>query len=98
MKDLAPDEANVHYTLGRLYKQLKDRTNAIKHFTTALHLDPKVRFNPLIQPPDAAITHSDAKFLLPTQANHLIKEAMETLEDADMEEDSEVYRLLEEHS
>jgi len=43
LKDIAPDEANVHYTLGRLYKTLKDRTNAIKHFTTALHLDPKVR-------------------------------------------------------
>ena len=42
LKDIAPDEANVHFLLGRLYKMLKDKANAIKHFTTALNLDPKV--------------------------------------------------------
>lgn len=42
LKDMAPDEANVHYLLGKLYKMLHDKGNAIKHFTTALNLDPKV--------------------------------------------------------
>ncbi|KAJ5171835.1 20S cyclosome subunit (BimA/Nuc2/Cdc27) [Penicillium capsulatum] len=41
LKDMAPDEANVHFLLGKLYKMLHDRANAIKHFTTALNLDPK---------------------------------------------------------
>ncbi|OAX79577.1 hypothetical protein ACJ72_06102 [Emergomyces africanus] len=41
LKDLAPDEPNVHYLLGKLYKMLHDKANAIKHFTTALNLDPK---------------------------------------------------------
>ncbi|KAL4917213.1 protein bima [Aspergillus aurantiobrunneus] len=41
LKDMAPDEANVHYLLGKLYKMLHDKGNAIKHFTTALNLDPK---------------------------------------------------------
>jgi anaphase-promoting complex subunit 3 len=44
LKDMAPDEANVHYLLGRAYKALHDKANSIKHFTTALNLDPKVRF------------------------------------------------------
>lgn len=44
LKDMAPDEANVHYLLGKLYKMLHDKANAIKHFTTALNLDPKVRW------------------------------------------------------
>ena len=43
VKDIAPDEANVHFLLGRVYKILRDKPNAIKHFTTALNLDPKVR-------------------------------------------------------
>ncbi|KAF2201174.1 TPR-like protein [Delitschia confertaspora ATCC 74209] len=41
LKDLAPDDANVHFLLGRTYKRLRDRTNAIRHFTIALNLDPK---------------------------------------------------------
>lgn len=45
LKDMAPDEANVHYLLGKLYKMLRDKGNAIKHFTTALNLDPKVGSN-----------------------------------------------------
>ena len=42
LKDMAPDEANVHFMLGRLYKMLRDKTSAIRHFTIALNLDPKV--------------------------------------------------------
>ena len=45
LKDLAPNEANVHFLLGKLYKVLQDKHNAIKHFTIALNLDPKVRDN-----------------------------------------------------
>lgn len=45
LKDMAPDEANVHYLLGKLYKALHDRSSAIKHFTAALNLDPKVCMN-----------------------------------------------------
>ena len=46
LKDIAPDEANVHFLLGRVYKTLKQKGMAIKHFTTALNLDPKVSFAP----------------------------------------------------
>ncbi|EAS35479.3 bimA protein [Coccidioides immitis RS] len=41
LKDIAPDEPNVHYLLGKFYKMMHDKSNAIKHFTTALNLDPK---------------------------------------------------------
>ncbi|CAI7663090.1 unnamed protein product [Penicillium pancosmium] len=61
LKDMAPDEANVHYLLGKLYKMLHDKANAIKHFTTALNLDPK--------------------------AAQFIKDAMEALDDDDMEDE-----------
>lgn len=43
LKDMAPDEANVHFMLGRSYKMIRDKTSAIRHFTIALNLDPKVR-------------------------------------------------------
>ena len=42
LKDMAPDEANVHFLLGRLYKMLGRRGEAVKAFTMALNLDPKV--------------------------------------------------------
>jgi anaphase-promoting complex subunit 3 len=42
LKDLAPDEAMVHFLLGRLYKALRLKEMAVKHFTIALNLDPKV--------------------------------------------------------
>ena len=42
LKDIVPDEANVHFLLGRVYKILRQKGDAIKHFTTALTLDPKV--------------------------------------------------------
>ncbi len=41
-KDIAPDEANVHFWLGKVYRNLRQRADAIKHFTIALNLDPKV--------------------------------------------------------
>ncbi|KAK6341180.1 anaphase-promoting complex subunit cdc27 [Orbilia brochopaga] len=41
IKDIAPDEANVHFMLARVYKLLHEKQLAIKHFTSALHLDPR---------------------------------------------------------
>ena len=43
LKDIAPDEAMVHFLLGRLYKSTKEKGLAVRHFTIALNLDPKVR-------------------------------------------------------
>lgn len=45
LKDIAPDEANVHFLLAQVYKALKQKGGAIKHYTTALNLDPKVSYN-----------------------------------------------------
>lgn len=42
LKHLAPDEATVHFLLGKLYKTLNDKGSAVRHFTIALNLDPKV--------------------------------------------------------
>ena len=42
LKDITPDEANVHFLLGRVYKALKQKGSATRHFTAALNLDPKV--------------------------------------------------------
>ncbi|KAI0408640.1 tetratricopeptide [Xylaria palmicola] len=41
LKTLAPDEATVHFLLGKLYKTLNDKSSAVRHFTIALNLDPK---------------------------------------------------------
>ena len=42
LKDITPDEANVHFLLAEVYKALKQKSGAIKHYTIALNLDPKV--------------------------------------------------------
>ena len=42
LKNIAPDDANVHFLMGRVYKALGQKSAAVKHFTTALNLDPKV--------------------------------------------------------
>ncbi|KAG8531398.1 uncharacterized protein KY384_003027 [Bacidia gigantensis] len=41
LKDMTPDEANVHFALGTVYKRLKQKGEAIWHFTMALNLDPR---------------------------------------------------------
>ncbi|KAF9696408.1 hypothetical protein EKO04_005519 [Ascochyta lentis] len=41
LKDLAPDDPNIHFLLGRCYKKQRDRAHAIKHLTIAMNLDPK---------------------------------------------------------
>lgn len=43
LKDMVPDEASVHFMLGKLHKSMGDKPSAVKHFTIALNLDPKVR-------------------------------------------------------
>lgn len=43
LKDAAPDDANVHFLLARAFKKLKNRTDAVRHFTIALNLDPKAQ-------------------------------------------------------
>lgn len=42
LRDIAPDDSNAHFWLGNAYKTLRQKASAIKHFTTALTLDPKV--------------------------------------------------------
>jgi anaphase-promoting complex subunit 3 len=42
LKDMTPDNAQVHYLLGKVNKSLGDGRSALRHFTTALSLDPKV--------------------------------------------------------
>ncbi|KAI8938483.1 hypothetical protein NX059_004375 [Plenodomus lindquistii] len=41
LKDAAPDDANIHFLLGRCYKRIGDRASAIRHLTVAMNLDPK---------------------------------------------------------
>jgi anaphase-promoting complex subunit 3 len=41
LKDIAPEDPNVHFLLGRCYKKLHDRASAIRHLTIAMNLDPK---------------------------------------------------------
>lgn len=45
LKDLAPDEASVHFLLGKLYVRNGDAQSATRHFTVAVALDPKVSFS-----------------------------------------------------
>lgn len=42
LRDQAPDEANVWFLLGKCYKGLGERGEALRAFTTALNLDVKV--------------------------------------------------------
>ncbi|KAF4510335.1 hypothetical protein G6O67_002228 [Ophiocordyceps sinensis] len=41
LKDLAPEEAMVHFLLGTLYKNTNEKQLSVRHFTIALSLDPK---------------------------------------------------------
>ncbi|OBA18234.1 uncharacterized protein OGAPODRAFT_84128, partial [Ogataea polymorpha] len=41
LENLAPDEASVHFLLGKLYRIYGRKNDAIKQFTIALNLDPK---------------------------------------------------------
>jgi anaphase-promoting complex subunit 3 len=78
LKDLAPDEAMVHFLLGRLYKGLREKGLAVRHFTIALNLDPKVISSLVVS----------TSTLIIQQASQQIKEAIESLEDEDDEDES----------
>ncbi|KAH7113296.1 hypothetical protein B0J11DRAFT_146674 [Dendryphion nanum] len=43
LKDCIPDDANVHFLLGRTYNKIGDRGSAIRHYTIAMNLDPKAQ-------------------------------------------------------
>jgi anaphase-promoting complex subunit 3 len=47
LRDLAPDEANVWFLLGKCWKGLGEKGEALRAFTTALNLDVKVSFDNL---------------------------------------------------
>lgn len=49
LRDLAPDEANVWFLLGKCWKGLGEKGEALRAFTTALNLDVKVRLIPCSQ-------------------------------------------------
>lgn len=55
LKDIAPDEANVWFLSGRLCKMLNRKGDAVRAFTVALNLDPKVcqfpSSNPILEYP-----------------------------------------------
>ena len=42
LKDMTPDDAEVHSKLGKVYRVLRQKGMAIKHYTTAMSLDPRV--------------------------------------------------------
>lgn len=42
LKTIAPDEANVFYLLGKVHMMLKQRSEAVRNWTIAGNLDPKV--------------------------------------------------------
>jgi anaphase-promoting complex subunit 3 len=44
LKELVPEEANVWFLMGRLYKMTRRKPEAVRAFTVALNLDPKVSF------------------------------------------------------
>lgn len=70
----APDEANVHFLLGRCWKGLGNRSEALRSFTQALNLDVKVYVTPHV---------FEDSMLTITQAAPFIKEAMDALGDDD---------------
>ncbi|KAK1599017.1 tetratricopeptide [Colletotrichum navitas] len=41
LKDMAPDEALVHFLLGKLYRNINEKQMAVRAFSNALALDPK---------------------------------------------------------
>jgi anaphase-promoting complex subunit 3 len=76
LRDLAPEEARVHFLLGKLAKTLNNKHAAVRHFATALSLDPKVIPLPVPQSSTWSLTRS--------QASQQIKEAIQSIEDDDL--------------
>jgi len=50
LRDIAPNNAQVHFLLAKLAKTVGDRRTAVRHFTIALSLDPKVCTSRLDEP------------------------------------------------
>jgi len=74
LKNLAPEEANVFFLLGKCFKGLGRRADSVRTFTTALNLDAKV----------CNVQHNIVRiFTNNQQASQYIKEAMEALDDSD---------------
>lgn len=42
LKDISPDDSNVHFMLGQAHGRMRNKGLAIKHYTIAMNLDPKV--------------------------------------------------------
>jgi anaphase-promoting complex subunit 3 len=80
LRDQAPDEANVWFLLGKCYKGLSERGEALRAFTTALNLDVKV---------SADHRRVIIEMLTEIQAAPFIKEAMEALDEEDEESDDD---------
>ncbi|KAF2858005.1 TPR-like protein [Piedraia hortae CBS 480.64] len=59
LKDQAPDEANVHFLLGKCYKLLGMKSNALKALTSALNLDTKAA--PFIQEAIEQLDNDDSE-------------------------------------
>lgn len=74
LKNMVPDDADVHFLLGRVHKALSNTSLALKHFTIAMNLDPKVGHSQ---------KHKQTMTLTFAQATNLIKESLETLEESD---------------
>ncbi|KKY33316.1 putative 20s cyclosome subunit (nuc2 cdc27) [Diaporthe ampelina] len=79
LRDLAPNNALVHFLLGKLYKAQNDKGQAVRHFTQALSLDPKV---------SSDSSQFQRATLTVSQASQRIKEAIESLEEDDGLDDS----------
>jgi anaphase-promoting complex subunit 3 len=80
LRDLAPDEANVWFLLGKCWKGLGEKGEALRAFTTALNLDVKVS---LITSCSLSLSHDHQANFATLQASPFIKEAMESLDDDD---------------
>lgn len=91
LRDLAPDEANVWFLLGKCWKGLGEKGEALRAFTTALNLDVKVCFFACCSRRQLFVFTAGIRvtnFVLFSQASPFIKEAMESLDD-DEDMDSE---------
>lgn len=42
LKNMKPDDSAIHFLLGKIYRYCRNKSAAIRHFTIAMNLDPKV--------------------------------------------------------
>jgi anaphase-promoting complex subunit 3 len=63
LKNMIPDDSTVHFLLGKIYRYLRNKPAALRHFTIATTLDPKVRVlsPPLIHSADDDIGNKSCK-------------------------------------